>query len=89
MEPNRVAHLLADCGPKRLLDGAATGVRTRIRLVGSFKVNAAGTIIPQITFSADPTGALTTNIGSYFRCFPIGHEHRHLSRGVGVVKESR
>jgi hypothetical protein len=52
--------------------GAATGVRTRICLVGSFQVNAEGTIIPRITFSADPTGTLTTNIDSFFRCFPIG-----------------
>jgi hypothetical protein len=52
--------------------GAATGCRTRMHLVGSFQVNAAGTVIPQITFSADHTGPLTTNIGSFFRRFPIG-----------------
>lgn len=51
---------------------ATTSVRQRIRLCGSVQINAGGTFIPQIQFSADPTGTCQTNIGSYFRLYPIG-----------------
>lgn len=51
---------------------ATTAVRQRIHLFGSVQINAAGTLIPQIQFSADPTGTCQTNIGSYFRLYPIG-----------------
>jgi hypothetical protein len=43
-----------------------------IRLTGHFSINAAGTIIPQVIYSAAPGGAPTVGIGSFFRCQGIG-----------------
>lgn len=37
-----------------------------IHVSGSVKINAAGTFIPQYTYSAAPGGAPTVNIGSFF-----------------------
>lgn len=51
---------------------AGTGVNKRFQIEGEFEVNAAGTLIPQIQFSADPTGTLTTDVGSFFEAWPIG-----------------
>lgn len=55
-----------------VLNAASTAVTTKIMLKGHFYVSTGGTIIPQVTFSAGPTGTCQTNIGSFFRCFPVG-----------------
>lgn len=39
---------------------------------GSVKINAAGTFIPQFTYSATPGGAPTVNIGSFFKLVKKG-----------------
>jgi hypothetical protein len=51
---------------------AGTGVNKRFTLEGDLEVNAAGTIIPSIAFSADPQGDETVNVGSFFECFYLG-----------------
>ncbi len=45
---------------------AITATGTILKVKGSFLTNAAGTLIPQITFSADPTGTCEAHLGSYF-----------------------
>lgn len=55
-----------------VITAASTAVRTKVQVKGSVQINAAGTFIPQILFSADPTGTLSVNIGSYFLLVPIG-----------------
>lgn len=53
------------------LTAASTEVRTEILIEGTIRVSAAGTIIPQITFSAGPTGTCEVTIGSFFEMEPI------------------
>lgn len=43
-----------------------------VKLSGIMRINAAGTIIPQIQYSAAPGGAPTFLAGSYFEAWPIG-----------------
>jgi hypothetical protein len=49
-----------------------TTENTILSLRGSFAINAAGTIIPQIQYSAAPGGVPTFQIGTFFRCWPLG-----------------
>lgn len=50
--------------------------QVRARLTGIMRINAAGTVIPQIKASAQPgasgTPGVTILAGSYFRCWPVG-----------------
>jgi hypothetical protein len=43
-----------------------------VKFEGIMRVNAAGNVVPQITFSAAPGGTNTMEIGSYLRFYPIG-----------------
>jgi hypothetical protein len=51
---------------------AGTGVNKRFIVYGGFEVNAAGTVIPAVTFSADPQGDETTDVGSIVEFWQIG-----------------
>jgi hypothetical protein len=51
---------------------SGTGVNKRFIVEGEFEVNAGGTVIPSVTFSADPQGTETVNVGSFFECWAIG-----------------
>lgn len=52
---------------------AASGsANKRFMVEGEFEVNEGGTIIPSVTFSADPNGTETVVVGSFFECWPIG-----------------
>lgn len=55
-----------------VLTAASTAVTTDIWIEGIIRVNGAGTIIPQVTFSAGPTGTCETAIDSFFELEPIG-----------------
>lgn len=55
-----------------VLNAASTATSTKIKLRGILRINAAGTIIPQVTFSAGPTGTCQTNTNSFFRLWPVG-----------------
>ena len=52
--------------------GASTNTFTLIKFEGIMRVNAAGSVVPQITFSAAPGGTNTLEIGSYLKFYPIG-----------------
>lgn len=56
----------------KVLNATAGTAGCHIQLRGTISVNAGGTIIPQITFSADPTGTILMLRGSYFRLYRIG-----------------
>lgn len=47
-------------------------LRTTIKLSGIMRINASGTVIPQIQFSAAPGAAPSFLAGSYFELWPIG-----------------
>lgn len=55
-----------------VLTAASTAVTTDILLDGIIRVNAAGQITPQITFSAGPTGTCEVEADSYFAMWPLG-----------------
>lgn len=57
-----------------VLTAASTEVRTDLLIEGTMRISAAGTIIPQITFSAGPTGTCEVTIGSFFEIVPIGSD---------------
>lgn len=65
-------YLEVEAATAAVVTAASTAVRTKILLQGSMQINAAGTVIPQILFSADPTGTLSVNIGSYLLLVPVG-----------------
>jgi hypothetical protein len=43
-----------------------------VKFEGIMRVNAAGNVVPQITFSAAPGGTNTLDIGSHLKFYPIG-----------------
>lgn len=62
--------------------GAFTTAQNCIyQLNGTVSINAAGTFIPQLTFSAAPAGVSTVVLGSYFQIYPLGPGNGNLSIG--------
>lgn len=55
-----------------VLTTTSTAATTNIVIDGTMRINAAGTIIPQVTFSAGPGGTCETAVDSYFELEPIG-----------------
>lgn len=56
----------------QVLNATSIAASTVIRLCGLMRVNAAGTLIPQINFSAAPGGTNLMKVGSWFRAIPAG-----------------
>lgn len=52
--------------------GSSTNSNTIIKFEGIMRVNVGGTLVPNIAFSAAPTGTNLTLVGSYLRFYPIG-----------------
>ena len=59
----------------------ATANMAHIRIRGTVSINAGGTFIPQVSFSAAPGGIYSANIGSYFRIAAIGAAGANISIG--------
>lgn len=55
-----------------VFQAATTAVNVRAIIDGEFEINAAGTLIPQIQFSAATGATPVAKVGSYFECWPIG-----------------
>lgn len=55
-----------------VLTAASTAVTTDVEIEGIIRINAGGTLIPQITFSAGPTGTCETAVDSFIEFLPIG-----------------
>jgi len=55
-----------------VLNAASTAVTTDIVIEGEMEINAAGTIIPQVTFSAGPTGTCEVALDSFFEIWVTG-----------------
>jgi hypothetical protein len=56
----------------KVLNAASTNAYTIIEFEGVARINAGGTIAPQIAFSANPTGTNLMKVGSYIEFWPIG-----------------
>lgn len=54
------------------LTATSVAVQTEIWIEGIVRVNAGGTVIPQVTFNAGPTGTCETAINSFIEFEPIG-----------------
>lgn len=50
----------------------AAATQNTVRLRGIFRINGAGTLIPQFQYSAAPGAAPTVKANSFFRCWPLG-----------------
>lgn len=55
------------------MDAANTSASSNIAITGVIRVNAGGTVIPQIAFSAAPGGTPIVTANSYIRFTPIGN----------------
>jgi len=60
---------------------ASATISISVFLKGSISVNTSGKITPQYQTSAQPGGAYTTQIGSYFAIWPIGAAGANTSVG--------
>lgn len=67
-----VSNLDVAAATATVLNAASTDATAKIFLRGIFRINAGGTIIPQITFSAGPGGTCELKANSFFRAMPIG-----------------
>ena len=56
----------------KVINATSTAVYTLIYFSGVLRVTTGGTIIPQINFSANPTGTNLMKAGSYIKFAPIG-----------------
>lgn len=56
-----------------VLLASSSATNTLTRFSGILRVNAAGILTPQITFSVAPGGVPVMQIGSYLRLYPIGN----------------
>jgi hypothetical protein len=66
------SHLDVAAATATVLNAASTDVTAKVFLRGILRINAGGTIIPQITFSAGPGGTCELKANSFFRAMPIG-----------------
>lgn len=55
-----------------VVNGATTALNCMIRFQGVMRVNAGGTLVPNIAFSAVVGTPCTTLVGSYIKFYPIG-----------------
>lgn len=55
-----------------VVDVTGTQAATVVEIDGIVRINAAGTLIPQYQFSANPTGTITTKKDSFFELRAIG-----------------
>jgi hypothetical protein len=69
-----VSRIYATAATATVVTGASTATNENITVTlrGIIRTNAAGTITPQIQYSADPGGAPTILANSYLRLIPIG-----------------
>jgi hypothetical protein len=55
-----------------VLNATSGAAFTEIEIEGVMRINAGGTLIPQITFSAGPTGTCAVKVNSWLELWPIG-----------------
>ena len=60
---------------------SSAAATTSITIRGTVSINAGGTFIPQYSLSVAPGGAYTTQIGSYFRIWPLAASGSNVSIG--------
>ena len=64
--------------------GASTTENNFVFMEGTVQINAAGTFIPQVAFSAAPGGSSTIAVGAYFEMTPIGVNNATINIGDWV-----
>ncbi len=69
-----VQQLVGTAATALVLTAASTSTTENviIKLTGTFRVNAGGTLIPSFQYSAAPGGAPTIKAGTFFRIWPVG-----------------
>jgi hypothetical protein len=66
------SQLHAIAATAQVLNATVATAAATIRATGLIRFNAAGTFIPQIKFSADPTGTILCKKDSYLLMIPLG-----------------
>jgi hypothetical protein len=56
----------------KVINATSTAVWTIINFQGTLRMNAGGTVTPQIAFSATPTGTNLAKVGTWIKFTPIG-----------------
>jgi hypothetical protein len=56
----------------QVINATVTTAAATIKAKGIVRISAGGTFIPQIKFSADPTGTILCKKDSYFKLTPLG-----------------
>lgn len=76
LSPNNVSSGGNSClvtqAASTVISGAVTTANEYCEVDGKIITNAAGTIIPQFAFSADPTGTISIGTGSYYDIWDMG-----------------
>lgn len=54
------------------VNGGSSNANTMIKFQGIMRVNAGGTLVPNIAFGTAPSGTNTALVGSYLKFYPIG-----------------
>lgn len=70
--PTASSQLHAVAATAQILNATVATAAATIRATGLVRINAAGTFIPQVKFSADPTGTILCKKDSYFLMMPLG-----------------
>lgn len=70
--PTASGQLHAVAATAQVLNATVATAAATIRAKGIVRFNAAGTFIPQIKFSADPTGTILCKKDSFFLMSPLG-----------------
>jgi hypothetical protein len=70
--PSATGQLHAVAATAQILNATVATAAATIRAKGLVRINAAGTFIPQIKFSADPTGTILVKKDSFILLTPLG-----------------
>lgn len=70
--PTATSQLHAIAATAQILNATVATAAMTIRAKGLVRINAGGTFIPQIKFSADPTGTILCKKDSFFLMSPLG-----------------
>jgi hypothetical protein len=81
---NTATFLSSNTVSNTVLTGSSTNLARTVTAImrGTVSISGGGTFTPQYTLSAAPGGAYTTQIGSYFRIWPLGASGSNVSIGT-------
>jgi hypothetical protein len=70
--PSASGQIHAVAATAQVMNATVATAAATIKIKGIVRINAGGTFIPQVKFSADPTGTIKCLKDSYFKLTPLG-----------------